>query len=100
MAEVPASDEEEESEPTTITDGYFEEEFDVSAEEAGEFLIGLGEQLRDDEEVLVTGEGWEIPFSFGDSVELEVEFEGEDDPELEIEVELEGRRDDDAPDVA
>lgn len=100
MAEVPAPDEGEESEPTTITDGYFEEEFDVDAEEAGEFLIGLGEQLRDDEEVLVTGEGWEIPFAFADEVELEVEFEGEDERELEIEVELEGRSDDDAPEVA
>lgn len=100
MAEVPAPDDEEESEPTTITDGFFEEEFEVDAAEAGEFLVGLGEQLRDDEEVLVTGEGWEIPFAFAETVELEVEFEGEGDPELEIEVELEGRSDDDAPEVA
>ncbi|PSP77128.1 hypothetical protein BRC81_10895 [Halobacteriales archaeon QS_1_68_20] len=93
MAEVPAP--EDESEPTTITDGYFEEEFDVDAEAAGEFLVTLGEQLQADDEVLVTGEGWEIPFPFEDEVELEIEFEGEYDPELEIEVELEGRAEDD-----
>lgn len=90
MAEVPAPD--EESEPTTITEGYFEEEYEVDAESAGDFLIELGEQLRDGDEVLVTGDGWEIPFAFEDEVELEVEFEGEDERELEIEVELEGRR--------
>ncbi len=89
MAEVPAP--EDESEPTTITDGYFEEEFDVDAEAAGEFLVALGEQLQEGNEVLVTGEGWEIPFAFEEPVELEVEFEGEDESELEIEVELEGR---------
>lgn len=99
MAEVPAPDEEE-SETRTITDGYFEEEFQVDAESAGEFLVALGEQLRDDEEVLVAGDDWEIPFAFADDVELEVEFQGDEEPELEIEVELEGRSEDDAPEVA
>lgn len=99
MAEVPAPDDEG-SESTTITDGYFEEEYDLDAATAGEFLINLGEQLRDGDEVLVTGDGWEIPFAFADTVELEVEFEGEGEPELEIEVELEGRRDDGAPEIA
>jgi len=98
MAEIPES--EDEDSVDLITDGYFEEEFHVGAEDAGEFLVELGEQLQEDDEVVVSGDGWEIPFAFGDTVEIEVEFQG-DDPELEFEVELEGRTaEDEAPDVS
>lgn len=101
MPEVPTEAETEaESSVQTITDGYFEEEYHVSAESAGEFLIELGEQLRDGNEVTITDDGWELPFPFGEPVELEVEFEGDGEPELEIEVELSGRVEDESPDVA
>jgi amphi-Trp domain-containing protein len=98
MADVPAADDEE---PTveTVTDGYFEEEYHIDAASAGEFLIDLGEQLREGDELTVTGDGWEIPFAFGEPVELEIEFQGHDDPELEIEIELAGRVDDEAPNL-
>ncbi|MFW5984005.1 MAG: amphi-Trp domain-containing protein [Halobacteria archaeon] len=83
-----------------MTGGMFEEEFTVSAEEAGDFLVGLGEELREGDEVTVEGDGWKIPFEFGDTVEIEVEYDG-NDPELEFEVELEGRtKEDEAPDVS
>jgi amphi-Trp domain-containing protein len=99
MAEVPDEPEEATGESTveTVTDGYFEEEYHVSSDDAGEFLSELGAQLTEGDEVTVTGDGWEIPFAFGEPVELEIEFEGGGEPELEIEVELVGRRDDEAP---
>lgn len=98
MAEVPA---EEDAEPTiqTITDGYFEEEYYLSAEDAGAFLQELGDQLASDDELTITGDDWELPFAFGEPVNLDIEFEGEGDQELEIEVELAGRRDDERPDL-
>lgn len=97
MPEIPSQ--KQEPETRTITDGYFEEEFHLDAQAAGEFLIALGEQIRDGDEVEITGDGWRLPFAFGGPVELEIDFEG-DDPELEIEVELKGRhRGDEAPTV-
>jgi len=102
MAEIPEPEEEENEEESTdvITDGYFEEEFYVSSDDAGEFLVELGEQLRDGDEVTVRGDGWEIPFAFGEPVEIEVQFQG-DDPELEFEIELEGGTpDDEVPEVS
>jgi amphi-Trp domain-containing protein len=99
MAEVPASD--DESDGRTITDGYFEEEFYVDAETVGEFLVTLGEQFQDSDEITVTGEDWEIPFAFREPIELDIEFAGDGEAELEIEVELdEGHTDDDAPEIA
>lgn len=77
----------------------FEETYRLDASEAGEFLIALGEQLREDDELTVVGDDWELPFAFGQPVELEVDYEGVDDPELEIEVELPGRTDETGPSV-
>ncbi|QKY20176.1 amphi-Trp domain-containing protein [Halolamina sp. CBA1230] len=99
MPEVPT---EEADEPTveTITDGYFEEEYYVDAEDAGEFLVELGEQFDDDDEITLTGDDWELPFAFGEPVKLDIEFEGDGEPELEIEVELSGRIEDEAPELS
>lgn len=99
MVDAPETDSDE-PDRRTITDGYFEEGFYVDAETAGEFMVKLGEQLRDDSAVTITGEDWELPFEASDEVELEVEFEGEDEPELEIEVELHAAPDESGPDVA
>lgn len=85
---------------TTIRSGReFEREYRLDASEVGEFLIELGEQLRDRDELTIVGEEWELPFAFGDPAELEVDFEGVGDPELEIELVLPGRSDEDAPDI-
>ena len=97
MPEVPTEDE---SGIETVTDGYFEEEYYIGAEDAGEFLIELGEQFTDDGEITITGEGWELPFAFGEPVKLDIEFEGDGEPELEIEVELAGRVEDNTPEIA
>ncbi|MCU4743054.1 amphi-Trp domain-containing protein [Halobacteria archaeon AArc-m2/3/4] len=86
---------------TTIRPGRnFEQEYRLDASEAGEFLIQLGEQLRDGDELTITGEEWELPFAFGEPIELELDFDGVGEPELEIELELPGRTDDEAPDVS
>lgn len=98
MPEVPAEEEEERT-LETVTDGYFEEEYFISAEDVGEFLIELGEQFKNNDEITITGDDWELPFAFGEPVKLDIEFEGDGEPELEIEVELSGRIEDEAPDL-
>ncbi|ARS90706.1 amphi-Trp domain-containing protein [Natrarchaeobaculum aegyptiacum] len=90
----------ESHERTTITTGRnFEQEFRLDASDAGSFLIELGEQLRDGDELTIETDEWELPFAFGDPVELEIEFEGVGEPTLEIELELPGRTDETAPEV-
>ena len=94
----PTSDEEDER--TVIRAGRdFEQTYRLDADEAGKFLIELGEQLRDRDELSIVDDEWELPFAFGEPVELEIDFEGVDEPELEIELELPGRTDERAPDV-
>jgi amphi-Trp domain-containing protein len=63
------------------------------------FLVGIGEQLQESDELTITGDEWKLPFSFGEPVELEVEYEGYGEQELEIEVEIPGRTDETAPSV-
>lgn len=94
------TEETEATERTVIRSGReFEREYRLSAAAAGEFLVDLGEQLQSGDEVTITDEEWELPFGFGEPVELEVDYDGVDDPELEIEVEIPGRSDDTGPSV-
>ena len=89
-----------ESDRTTIRPGRnFEEEYRLDASEAGAFLIALGEQLRDGDDLSLVTDEWELPFAFGEPVGLEIDYEGTGEPELEIELELPGRTDETAPDV-
>lgn len=96
------TDDTTDDERTVIRTGReFEQEYRLDASDAGEFLIALGEQLRDGDELTISdttdGEAWELPFAFGEPVELEVDFDGMGEPELEIELELPGRTDDSPP---
>ncbi|WP_235010821.1 amphi-Trp domain-containing protein [Halobellus limi] len=77
----------------------FEEEYRLDASEAGAFLIALGEQLRDGDDLSLVTDEWELPFAFGEPAGLEIDYEGTGEPELEIELELPGRTDETAPDV-
>ena len=87
-------------ERTVIRNGReFEREYRLDADEAGAFLVELGEQLQDGDELTITDEEWELPFAFGEPVEVEVDFDGVGDPELEIEIDLPGRTDESAPSV-
>ena len=96
MSEDPETD----SERTVIRSGRdFEQEFRLDAQEAGEFLVALGEQLRDGDELTLSTDEWELPFAFGEPVELEIDFEGVGAPDLELEIELPGRSAEKAPDV-
>ncbi len=85
---------------TVIREGRdFEQEYRLSAEEAGRFLVDLGEQLRAGEDLTLSTDEWTLPFATGEPVELEVDFEGVGEPELEVEVAIPGRTDEDAPAV-
>ncbi len=97
---TPDDSDDSDDDRTVIRSGRdFEQEYRLRASEAGQFLIDLGEQLRDDDELTIVDDEWELPFAFGEPVELEVDYEGVGDPELEIELELPGRTDEAAPDV-
>ncbi|MDQ2048903.1 amphi-Trp domain-containing protein [Natronolimnohabitans sp. A-GB9] len=94
------ADSETDAERTTIRAGRnFEQEYRLDASDAGEFLVALGEQLRDGDELTISDDEWELPFAFGEPVSLEIDFEGTDEPELEIELELPGRTDETGPRV-
>ncbi|MFT4883213.1 MAG: amphi-Trp domain-containing protein [Natronomonas sp.] len=101
MTEHDTSEPESESEDrTTIRTGRdFEQEYRLSADEAGAFLIELGEQLRDGDELTIVDDEWELPFAFGEPIGMELDFEGVGEPELELEIELPGRSDEEAPTV-
>jgi amphi-Trp domain-containing protein len=101
MAQSNADNQDEtENDLTLIREGRdFEQEYRLSAAEAGRFLVEIGEQLQESDELTITGDEWKLPFSFGEPVELEVDYEGYDEQELEIEVEIPGRTDETAPSV-
>lgn len=94
MTETPADTDTQTAE--TITDEYFEREYSLTAADVGDFLVDLGEQFKTTDELTLTGDGWELPFAFGEPITLDIEFEGSE-PELEIEVELAGAVEDDPP---
>jgi len=99
MTDAPP-DAENESDRTVIRPGRdFERDYRLDSTEAGEFLVALGESLRDDEAFTVAGDGWELPFSVGGPVELEIDYEGVGDPALEIELDVPGLTDDSPPRV-
>lgn len=77
----------------------FEAEYRLSADEAGAFLVNLGQQLREGDELTIVEDEWELPFAFGEPVDMEIDFDGVGEPELELELELPGRTDETAPDI-
>lgn len=99
MPDTPPAADADDDRTTIRTGRKFEQEYRLDASEAGSFLIALGEQLRDGEELTLVDDEWELPFAFGEPVELEIDFDGVGDPELEIELELPGRTDENAPAV-
>lgn len=93
MTETPTPDDDS----TIHTGDYFQQEYHVSAAEAGEFLIAVGECLQAGDDVSLSGDDWDLEFAYRDAVELEVEHVGGSDPELEIELELSAADDDGSP---
>lgn len=85
----------EDTQPEIITNGEFEQERQVSAEQAGQFLVDLGEQLQSGTELTLGDEEWELPVSIQEPVELDIEFEGyENELEVELEMDVETRSED------
>lgn len=94
------TDQNTDNERTVIRSGRdFEQEYRLTASDAGAFLIALGEQLRDGDELTIIDDEWELPFSFGEPIEMEIDFEGVGEMELEIEIEIPARTDEKAPRV-
>lgn len=74
---------------TTITDGFFEREVYLSGSDTASFLRTLADAIEDGDELLVSGDDWEIPFEYEEPIEIEVEFSSHSGRELEIELEFE-----------
>lgn len=74
---------------TTITDGFFEREVYLSGGDTAAFLRTLADAIEDGNELLVSGDDWEIPFTFAEPIEVEIEFSNRSERELEIELEFE-----------
>jgi amphi-Trp domain-containing protein len=86
MVELPET---ESTEQTVVTDGYFEREVRLSADATASLLRDLADQIEEGSDLTVSSDEWEIPFQFGEPIEVEVEFIGEGERELEIELEFE-----------
>lgn len=77
------------TETETITDGFFEREVYLSGEETASFLRTLADAVEGDNRMTISGDDWEIPFEYGEPIEVEVEFSNRSGRELEIELEFE-----------
>jgi len=90
----------EESGKRTVSDGFFEREVYLSADETAAFLRSVADSLDDGRELRISGDDWEIPFAFAEPIEVEVEFSSRRERELELEVEFTERTDGGGIDVA
>jgi amphi-Trp domain-containing protein len=86
MVELPNTDT---SEQTVVTEGYFEREVRLSAADTATLLREIAVQIEESNELTVSSDNWEIPFQFGEPIEVEVEFIGDGKRELELELEFE-----------
>jgi len=97
MANLPS----EESEGrTVVTEGYFEREVHLSRDATATFLRELADQIDEGTELTVSSEEWEVPFEYGEPIEVEVEFVSQREGELEIELEFDGAREKDGLNVS
>ncbi|OYR47288.1 MULTISPECIES: amphi-Trp domain-containing protein [unclassified Halorubrum] len=92
--------ESEESGKRTVSDGFFEREVFLSAEETAAFLRSVADSLDEGHELTISGDDWEIPFAFAEPIEVEVEFSSRRERELELEVEFTERTEGGGIDVA
>lgn len=84
---------EEATERTIVTEGFFEREVYLSRMETANFLRQIADALEADTKLTVSGSTWEIPFEYREPIEVEVEFVGQRSKELEIEIEFDEARD-------
>jgi amphi-Trp domain-containing protein len=88
------------SDRRTVTDGFFEREVQLSRAETAAFLRDLADQIEAESRLTISTSEWQIPFAFGEPIEVEVEFTGGRRDELEVEVEFEESGDGDGLDVS
>jgi amphi-Trp domain-containing protein len=74
------------SDRRTVTDGFFEREVQLSRAETAAFLRDLADQIEAESRLTISTSEWQIPFAFGEPIEVEVEFTGGRRDELEVEV--------------
>ena len=72
----------------TITDGFFEREVYLSREETATFLRDLADQIEADTSLTIATSEWEIPFTYRDPIEIEIEYTKQRHGELEVEIEF------------
>ncbi|MEF8873702.1 MAG: amphi-Trp domain-containing protein [Candidatus Thermoplasmatota archaeon] len=97
MPEIPNEDE---GEKRVVEEGDLEHEVYLNKEQVADFLESMAKQMRDGDTLTIETNKWEIPFTFRDNIELEIDFEGYGERELEIEIEFKGKREDQAPSVS
>jgi amphi-Trp domain-containing protein len=88
------------NEQTVVTDGYFEREVRLSAGATATFLRDLADQIESGNDLTISSDDWQIPFTFREPIEVEVEFIGDGSRELEIELEFEWGEEDQDLDVS
>lgn len=88
------------NEQTVVTDGYFEREVRLSKGATATFLRDLADQIEGGNDLTVSSDEWQIPFTFREPIEVEVEFIGDGSRELEIELEFEWGEEDQGLDVS
>ena len=86
MANLPSDDT---NRQTMVTDGYFGREVYLGRAETARFLRELADQIEAGTDLTVSSDDWEIPFSYREPIEVEVEFTSHHGKELEIELEFE-----------
>ncbi|MFP3872475.1 MAG: amphi-Trp domain-containing protein [Candidatus Natronoplasma sp.] len=97
MPEIPNKGE---GKKRVITEGDMEHEVYLDREQIADFLEGLAKQLREGDKVTIKTEEWELPFTFRDPIELEIDYEGYGEKELEIEIEMKEKKEEEAPTVS
>ncbi|MFP4143156.1 MAG: amphi-Trp domain-containing protein [Thermoplasmata archaeon] len=97
MPEIPN---ETEGQKRVVREGDLEHEVYLNKEQMADFLESMAKQLREGDTLTIETENWEIPFTFRDNIELEIDFEGYGERELEIELEFKGKRDQSAPTIS
>jgi amphi-Trp domain-containing protein len=89
MANLPSD---ETDRRTPVTDGYFGREVYLGRAETATFLRELADQIEAGTDLTVSSDDWEIPFSYREPIEVEVEYTSHHGKELEIELEFEASR--------
>lgn len=75
-------------------DEYFERELYLGREETAALMRDIADSLEAGTDLTVSGDGWELPFSYREPIEVEVEYSPGGEAELELEFEFDAAADD------